>query len=307
MSESTIFDDVFRTIQERMPKLLIPLVNEVFGATYPEEMEVMRLPEEYQKVASKVVADSCSKLGEQIYHFECQSTVDGGMVLRMIEYDFMLALADCISCAKKKRLRFPKSCIIYLRTSKNVMLEEGLEIEFSDGRIVEYKVPILKLKAYTIDEIFEKNLLILLPYYIINYEEELSQIAESKEKIDCLQTEYGKILLRLQEEMSNNNESGFRDMIQLMRRILMYMLRKEPELRKGMEKVMGGKVLRLPSDRLREERAAGVKQGIQQGICGLIKMCQDFQTTQEEALRRIIDAFEIPQKEAEKYIEEYWK
>ena len=29
MGNSTIFDDVLRTIQERRPKLLIPLVNEV--------------------------------------------------------------------------------------------------------------------------------------------------------------------------------------------------------------------------------------------------------------------------------------
>ena len=106
MSDSTIFDDVFRTIQERMPKLLIPLVNEVFGTDYSEETEVLRLPEEYQKVISKVVADSCSKLGEQVYHFECQSKADGGMILRMIEYDFMLALAESISCGKKRRLNF---------------------------------------------------------------------------------------------------------------------------------------------------------------------------------------------------------
>ena len=58
MGNSTIFDDVLRTIQERRPKLLIPLVNEVFHTAYPENMKVTRLPEEYQKVVSKVVADS---------------------------------------------------------------------------------------------------------------------------------------------------------------------------------------------------------------------------------------------------------
>lgn len=56
MGSSTIFDDVLRTIQERRPKLLIPLVNEVFHETFPADTEVTRLPEEYQKVISKVVA-----------------------------------------------------------------------------------------------------------------------------------------------------------------------------------------------------------------------------------------------------------
>lgn len=30
---STIFDDVFRTIAQKIPYLLIPLINEVFGYT----------------------------------------------------------------------------------------------------------------------------------------------------------------------------------------------------------------------------------------------------------------------------------
>lgn len=32
-SGSTIFDDVFRTIAQKIPYLLIPLINEVFGYT----------------------------------------------------------------------------------------------------------------------------------------------------------------------------------------------------------------------------------------------------------------------------------
>ena len=33
----TIFDDVFRTIAQKMPFLLIPLINEVFQTNYPED------------------------------------------------------------------------------------------------------------------------------------------------------------------------------------------------------------------------------------------------------------------------------
>lgn len=35
MVYNTIFDDVFRTIVEKMPQLVIPLLNEVFGTAYP--------------------------------------------------------------------------------------------------------------------------------------------------------------------------------------------------------------------------------------------------------------------------------
>lgn len=33
---NTIFDDVFRTMIQKMPKLLIPLINEVFHTDYSE-------------------------------------------------------------------------------------------------------------------------------------------------------------------------------------------------------------------------------------------------------------------------------
>ena len=53
---NTIFDDVIRTIQERHPKLLLPLFNEVFHTSYGDSEPIYRLPEEYRKVVSKVLA-----------------------------------------------------------------------------------------------------------------------------------------------------------------------------------------------------------------------------------------------------------
>ena len=39
-STNTIFDDVFRTIVEKMPRLVIPLINEVFGTDYSVDEKV---------------------------------------------------------------------------------------------------------------------------------------------------------------------------------------------------------------------------------------------------------------------------
>lgn len=138
MENSTIFDDVLRTIQERIPKLLIPLVNEVFGTSYSEDTEVTRLPEEYQKVLSKVIADSCNQIDGIVYHFECQSRKDGSMILRMVEYDFMIALNDSIHKINHTELQFPRSCIIYLRSNKNTLSKETLQIKFADFVTVLY-------------------------------------------------------------------------------------------------------------------------------------------------------------------------
>ena len=44
------------------------------------------------------------------------------------------------------------------------------------------------------------------------------------------------------------------------------MSRKNSELKEEVGKVMGGRVMALPSDKLREEYAKGISQGISQGI-----------------------------------------
>lgn len=265
MEESTIFDDVLRTIQERLPKLLIPLVNEVFQTTYSEETEVKRLPEEYQKLISKVVADSCNKMGEWVYHFECQSKKDGSMILRMVEYDFMIALSEKKQTKENNYLQFPRSCIIYLRSNKNTLKEEQLEIRMADGQFVNYMVPVLCLKDYSIEEIFEKNLLFLLPYYIINYEKEFSEIAKDERRTQNLVDEYRKIICKLAEITKEDDTGLFRDIADMMRRIIKYLLRKEPDLKERVSNVMGGKVLRLPSDALREAKAEGLANGLVNG------------------------------------------
>lgn len=305
MGNSTIFDDVLRTIQERRPKLLIPLVNEVFHTAYPENMKVTRLPEEYQKVVSKVVADSCNKIMEQIYHFECQSTSDGNMILRMVEYDFMIALTESRNQLDKRKIKFPRACIIYLRATKNTLTEEQIEIEMADGQIITYRVPTIRLRDYSIDEIFEKNLLILLPYYIINYEKELSKVAEEKERKENLLSEFIAIISRL-EKATKEDEGLFLDIVKMMQRVMRYLLREEPEMKERMGDVMGGKVLSLPSDKLRKERSIGISQGISQTISALIETCKEFNATKEDTVARIVEKFAMSKEDAFDLVEKYW-
>ena len=225
-----------------------------------------RLPEEYQKVISKVVADSCNKLGEHIYHFECQSTKDGTIMIRMMEYDFMIALANSKWHRNKKRLKLPRSCIIYLRTQDTSMKEDTLEIELQDGNVVRYKVPILMVRNYSIEEIFEKRLLILLPYYIIKYEKELSAIAGNEARLQALEQEYRYIIYRLEQMTKEDNTALFKDMMQMIRRVMDYILRKNEDVEERMADTMGGKVMWLPSDELKKARNEGIECGIEQGI-----------------------------------------
>mgnify|MGYP000225989283 CR=1 FL=1 len=92
MRDNTIFDDVFRTMMEKMTFLVVPLINDVFHTSYPADVEIVQLRNEYQRVDGEIIMDSRLLIGNRIYHIECQSTDDTTMAVRMIEYDFATAV-----------------------------------------------------------------------------------------------------------------------------------------------------------------------------------------------------------------------
>ena len=134
-----------------------------------------------------------------------------------------------------------------------------MEILMPDGRIVEYRVPVIRAEEYTRNEIFQKNLLFLLPFYVIRYEKQLKKLEESTEELEKLLEEYRGIEKCLEESLLNQGrEEIYRDLIDLIIRIADYIFRKTETIRKGVGEIMGGRVLELPSERL-------IQQGIELG------------------------------------------
>ena len=57
MTNNTIFDDVFRTMMEKMTYLIVPLINEVFQTSYPENVKIVHLRNEHQLEDGELIAD----------------------------------------------------------------------------------------------------------------------------------------------------------------------------------------------------------------------------------------------------------
>ena len=258
MGNHTIFDDVFRTMLEKMPELVIPLINEVFGTEYPEDIPIIQKRNEHKTKSGEIITDSHLFIGNRVYHIECQSTSDPTMVIRMIEYDFATALEYAQRENGKVRLYFPHSCVLYLRGKYGADMLE-MEIVMPDGRTLEYHVPIIRMEQYTRDVIFRKKLLFLLPFYVIRYEKQKKELEENTEKLDSLLSEYRLIEKHLEEELlDKGKEKEYRDLIELIIRIADYIFEDSGKARKGVGDVMGGNVLELESDRL-------IQQGVTRG------------------------------------------
>ena len=282
MESSTIFDDVFRTMLEKMPQLAVPLINEVFGTSYPEDVKIIQKRNEHQTQNGRIITDSHLLIANRIYHIECQSTDDSTMVIRMIEYDFAISLEHVQKENGRYRMYFPQSCVLYLRGTKkrNTI---SVEIVMPDGNTVEYTVPVVQVQKLTCDDILQKHLLFLLPYHVIKYEQEKGLDTDS-EKWKELLDEYAKIEKYLEKNfLEKGNEK-----IELVIRIADYVFRDKEKVKKGFGDVMGGKVLELESDKLIQRGIEqGLKKGIQQGIAMERKNTELVRRKAEEEIQRL--------------------
>ena len=327
---NTPYDDAFRTMLQECKTLIIPVVNEIFGTDYNEkvkidfeENEIFIYREEEMK---KRITDSSfsitSEVQKKFYHLECQSTVNGSMVVRMFEYDSQIALKHREEEGNVLNLKFPESAVLYLWNNKNTPDSLKVNIETPGGN-VSYDIKTLKVKEYSLDEIFEKKLLFLIPFYIFTYEAELENINDSDEKIWKLICEYDDIVKRL-EDLNSVGEIDTYEIISIKyitKKVVESLASKCEDVKKGVESVMGGKVLDYEAKRIRdaaleegrmmaeemleEERLKAeemLEEARTKDIVILVNVLRKYDATEEAIVNEIIETYKLSRKEAEGYL-----
>ena len=125
----------------------------------------------------------------------------------------------------------------------------------------------------------KKNLLMLLPFYIMRYEKDIHEMSENPEMFQSLLNDYEEIRINLERELSGADKTAlYMNLNKLIIKIVDYICRNEKTVRKGIGEIMGGHVLELESEkraRLMAEakeqaealgREQGMAQGMAQGI-----------------------------------------
>lgn len=312
---NTAYDDVFRTLLVDCQELIIPVVNEVFHTNYiGTERVVLHKNEIFMRQQDgeeeKIVTDSSfaiiSVTGEnKRYHLECQSFLDGSMLIRMYEYDSQLALQNSQLIQQTLVVRFPESAILYLRHNKSIPDLFEIWIHTPNGSI-SYHVPTLKVQQYDIETIFEKNLLFLIPFYIFTYEKQFSEINDNIEKLEALKREYAMITHRLDQLVRDGhiNEYIKKTICEMSERVITKLAAKYESIRKEVTSIMGGKVLEYEAkDILRK----GIKEGIEVGTKtgkfeAYLELVKDGLLSMEEASKRVEMTIEEFEKELHKTI-----
>jgi len=281
---NTPFDDVFRTLLEKCSKLIIPVINEILHTDYTFKDEILVLANEQyfsdeEGNEMKKITDSYLKLRDNIYHIECQSTDDTYMEIRMMEYDFHIALDNVTINDGVRVVELPQSAVLVVKNDSNFpdYLTSIIRVPrynqngttFDD---VKYQVPTCKITNYTKDDIIKKNLIFLAPYYIIKFKKRLDEINNSKEQLDVLVAEYQDIYIKM-AELSEQNEledSYLHDIVSLTERLIDVVAKGKENIKREVNS-MGGNVLKLDREILIEESEARGEEKMSKLICKLHK------------------------------------
>ena len=272
---NTPYDDVFRTLLKDCTALIIPVVNELFHTSYTGKETIHLLQNEHfiklpdGNEQERITDSSFEILGRERkrYHVECQSTEDGSMIVRMFEYDTQLALENREVTAGALVVHFPDSAIVALRHTKNTPEVMTVMIRTPGGE-VSYAVPVLKVRQYTVEEIFEKKLYFLIPFHIFVYEKDFKELEENKKKLKQLEEEYAAIRERLEIacQMGDLTEYPKVVILAMSRKVIEHLAAKYEKVAKGVSQQMGGKVLNYEAkDILNRGRAEGRREGREAG------------------------------------------
>ncbi len=246
---NTPYDDAFRTLLNDSSKLILPLVNEVFGTDYDLTEEMILSNNEAFFIAEddeeeERITDSSFQIRGIRYHIECQSTEDGSMVMRMFEYDVLTAMRDGETTDGAYRVRFPHSAVLYLRSTKNTPDALSVTIEVP-GDSCTYQVPIVKVDRFSVEKIFDKELWFLIPFHIFTHEKELAKMEKDEEKLEQLAAEYQDITDRLTALTAADRLTAYDGqlILTMTRNVLKNLAQKHQRVTERMEKLMGGHVL----------------------------------------------------------------
>ena len=250
---ANIYDGAFRTILNVCRKLIFPVINEIFGESYTGEEEIQFFPNEHfldqQDGADKerITDTNFTVFGiiPKKYHVECESSLpDGKITIRLFEYDAQIALDESEVTEETLTVTFPNTAVLYLRTYKKTP-DKMKYVIITPGGTVQYNVPIMKVQTYSLDDIFEKDLLMLIPFYIFSHEKSFPEYNSNEQKLKELKAEYQEILKRLDglEQQGVIGAFDKRTIIEISGDVIKEIAQKYENVQKGVGDMMSGALI----------------------------------------------------------------
>lgn len=153
-------------------------------------------------------------------------------------------------------MTFPNTAVLYLRAYKKTPDKMKYEIN-APGGTVQYDVPIMKVQAYSLDDIFQKRLLLLIPFYIFSHEKNFPEYNSNRQKLEELKAEYQNMLTRLDilEQQGVIGAFDKRTIIELSGDVIREIAKKYENVQKGVGDIMGEALIETEARAILKETA----------------------------------------------------
>jgi hypothetical protein len=163
----------------------------------------------------------------------------------------------------------------------------------------------MKSQQYTLKDIFQKNLLLLIPFYIFSHETRFKEYEKDETKLRILQNEYEQIKNKLEELTSQGIISEYTrcTIIDMSNKVLEHIAAKYNSVKEGVKAVMGGKVLEYEAKTIKKEGIReGIEQGIEQGIEGTVSILKNLGVPAQTILVKIQEQYHLSPEASKKYL-----
>jgi len=168
-------------------------------------------------------------------------------------------------------LDIPNAAILFLRSTKNTPASMEILMNYPGG-VAKFDVPCLKMKNYSVKDIFERKLYFLIPFYIFTYESHFKEIDEDEEKLRLVKDEYRAICIQLDDALNEGLLTAFtmKTVMEMSEKVLEALAMKYSKIKEGVKSVMGGMVIEHEAKKILDEgiligRSEGRNEGISIG------------------------------------------
>lgn len=302
--------------------LRIPFLNEMFHLAVPidpeeelENMENVLFIEEGGGRQKKVITDSNVKIGRRRFHAECESGSgnDDSILVRMFEYDVNMGIKTHELSGSHLHVTIPYSGVLFLRRSS--VNKEALTVTVeARGKQLEYDEDTVYLSDYSLQDLIDRNLLFLFPFYIFNLEEYFEAFEkEDPEAAARVKKPFDKMLQYVNDQYNSGKLSlaQYLLVMDMIRKVADNLSKKHEHVRKELDKIVGGRVIEFEGEQLlREGEKIGVEKGEKRGekkgslktLAGLVydkdlpfevaaKKAEKKFGTSEEEFRKMVDSY----------------
>ena len=205
-----IFDLTFKNLFHLSKRAVINLINGCFDRNYPLDsaLEYLATENVTDELGHSFCDISIRIANTDDFIFEAQSGNDSSILIRIFEYGYHSGLKrKIVRKGHITEIQLPYAMVIYWVPKHRVPEQETLRLLGPDGRFLDYEIKSFNFLGHSIEELEEKKMSVLLPFYVLKHRDAVKSAATSEDR-QVLALEMRGIIEELMATIRRSEEAG---------------------------------------------------------------------------------------------------